>query len=93
MNGVPIELAKWMLSNGGVFAATTLIFLGLYLYERYGRFQDRKTFDATLKEAQTEHIATLKLVTPLAQKFTNTLDVILPLAMAQINGGGGRRGE
>ena len=82
MNGVPIELARWMLSNGGVFAATTLIFLGLYLYERYGRFQDRKTFDATLK-----------LVTPLAQKFTNTLDVILPLAMAQINGGGGRRGE
>ncbi|ARM12150.1 MULTISPECIES: hypothetical protein [Rhizobium] len=80
-----------MLQNGGVFAATTLIFLGLYLYERYGRAQDRKAYDAALEKAQTEHIATLKLVTPLAQKFTDTMDVILPLAMAQINGR--RRGE
>lgn len=80
-----------MLQNGGVFAVTTLIFLGLYLYERYGRAKDRAAYDEALDKAQQEHVATLKLVTPLAQKFTDTMDVILPLAMAQINGR--RRGE
>jgi hypothetical protein len=88
---LPVEVTRWMLSNGGVFAATTLIFLGLYLYERYGRSRDRKEYDEALAKAQTEHVATLKIVTPLAQKFTDTLDVILPLAMAQISGR--RRGE
>ncbi|MBB4520462.1 UNVERIFIED_ORG: hypothetical protein M2435_001242 [Rhizobium sophorae] len=91
MIGIQAELAKWMLQNGGVFAATTLIFLGLYLYERYGRAKDRAAFDDALAKAQQEHVATLKLVTPLAQKFTDTMDVILPLAMAQINNR--RRGE
>lgn len=64
---------------------TTLVGFALYVYERYARQKDRQAFDAALKDAQEEHIATLKVVTPLAQKFTDTMDVILPLAMAQLN--------
>ena len=89
MDAVPKELVGWMLTSGGVFAVTTLIFLGLYLYERRGRAEDRKGFDAALAQSNADHITTLKLVTPLAQKFTDTMDVILPLAMAQLQ----RRGE
>lgn len=89
MESVPNEVVQWMLSNGGVFAVTTLIFLGLYLYERKERSADRKAFDEALAQANAEHISTLKLVTPLAEKFTSTMDVILPLAMAQLQ----RRGE
>lgn len=83
------EIVQWMLSNGGVFAITTLMFLGLYIYERKERSADRKAFDEALALSQAEHITTLKLVTPLAQKFTDTMDVILPLALAQLH----RRGE
>jgi len=89
MESVPNEIVQWMLSNGGVFAVTTLIFLGLYLYERKERSADRKAFDAALAQSNAEHVSTLKLVTPLAQKFTDTMDIIMPLAMAQLQ----RRGE
>ena len=78
------EVVSWLLSQGPL-GFTTLLGFGLYVYERYARQTDRKAFDAALKDAQNEHIATLKLVTPLAQKFTDTMDVILPLAMAQLN--------
>lgn len=84
MESIPSEIAGWLLNNGP-FAGFALIFIGLYLWERKGRADDRKAFDAALKAAQDEHIETLKIVTPLAQKFTDTMDVILPLAMAQIN--------
>jgi hypothetical protein len=86
---IPLELMKWMLSNGGVFAVTTIIFLGLYLYERRERSKDRKAFDVALAQAQLEHVNTLKLVTPLAQKFTDTMEVIMPLVMSQFNRRGG----
>lgn len=84
MEQLPGEIASWLLSNGP-FAGFALIFIGLYLWERKGRSEDRKDFDAQLKQAQDAHIETLKIVTPLAQKFTDTMDVILPLAMAQLN--------
>lgn len=74
-----------MLSNGGVFAVTTLIFIGLYLYERMERSKDRKAFDAALAQSIAEHVSTLKIVTPLAQKFTDTMDVVMPLIMSQFN--------
>lgn len=88
MEAVSTEITQWMLSNGGVFAVTTLIFLGLYLYERKERSADRKAFDAALAQSQADHVATLKLVTPLAQKFTDTMDIILPLALAQLKRSG-----
>lgn len=84
MESIPSEIASWLLSNGP-FAGFALIFISLYLWERKGRADDRRVFDAALKASQDEHIETLKIVTPLAQKFTDTMDVILPLAMAQIN--------
>lgn len=85
MDIIPSEaIISWFL-NHGPFAGFALIFIGLYLWERKGRAQDRKDFDVALKQAQDEHIETLKIVTPLAQKFTDTMDVILPLAMAQLN--------
>lgn len=89
MEEVPTEIAKWMLTNGGVFAVTTLLFLGLYMYERRGRSEDRKAFDAALAQSNADHVTTLKIITPLAQKFTDTMGVILPLALAQLQ----RRGE
>jgi hypothetical protein len=82
---IPMEVTKWMLSNGGVFAVTTLIFIGLYLYERMERSKDRKAFDAALAQSIAEHVSTLKIVTPLAQKFTDTMDVVMPLIMSQFN--------
>jgi hypothetical protein len=93
MESIPGELAKWMLDNGGVWAAVSIIFIGLYLYERYARAKDREAFDAALARSQAEHVETLKLVTPLAQKFTDTMDIILPLAMAHLNSQTARRGE
>lgn len=84
MESVPSEIVAWFLSNGP-FAGFSLVMLGLYLWERKGRAKDREVFDAALKQAQNEHIQTLRIVTPLAQKFTDTMDVILPLAMAQLN--------
>ncbi len=37
--------------------------------------------------AQREHMETLRVVTPLAQKFTQTMDMVMPIIMAKINGG------
>lgn len=85
MESIPSEIAAWFLKDNGPFAGFALVVLGLYLWERRGRSQDREAFDAALKQAQSDHIETLKIVTPLAQKFTDTMDVILPLAMAQLN--------
>jgi len=89
MDAVPSEIVQWMLTNGGVFAVTTLLFLGLYIYERRGRYEDRRSFDAALAQSNADHVTTLKIITPLAQKFTDTMGVILPLALAQLQ----RRGE
>ncbi|KQS79023.1 hypothetical protein ASG25_10565 [Rhizobium sp. Leaf384] len=79
------EIVSWMLTNGGVFAVTSLLFLGLYFWERRARALDRKDFDAALAASVAENVNTLKLVIPLTQKFTDTMDVVLPLALAQLN--------
>lgn len=56
-----------------------------YLYK--GREADRKTYDAALKASTDENTETLKLVIPLVQKLTATMDVALPVLMSKINGG------
>jgi len=84
LESLPGEVATWLL-NQGPLGFTTLMGFALYVYERYARQKDREAYDTALKAAQAEHIETLKTVTPLAQKFTDTMDVILPLAMAQLN--------
>ena len=57
----------------------------VYLYK--GREDDRKAYDAALKASTDENTTTLKLVIPLAQKLSATMDVALPVLMAKINGG------
>lgn len=86
MEQLPAETASWLLAQGP-FGFTTLVGFGLYLYERYERQKDRKVFDAALKEAQSEQIAILKTILPLAEKFTTTLDFIGPLVMRRVDRG------
>ena len=57
----------------------------VYLYK--GREADRKAYDAALRESTDSNTETLKLVIPLVQKMTSTLDVTLPVLLAKINGG------
>jgi len=87
MESLPSEVTAWFLAQPMGWAV--VIFAGLYLYERYGRVKDRKDFDTALSKANADHIKTLKIVTPLALKFTDTMNVVMPLVMAQLN----RRGE
>jgi len=86
---IPDALVKLITENGITAPIAAIIFLGLYVYERKGRNDDRKSYDAALAKLNDEHIETLKLVTPLVQKFTDTMAVITPIVMAQVN----RRGE
>lgn len=85
----PAELVKIISEQGITAPIAALIGFGLYIYERKSRADDRKAFDAALAQSTAEHVATLKIITPLAQKFSDTMDVILPLALAQLQ----RRGE
>lgn len=80
------EILNWLLANGGVFGPTTAIFAGLYLWERKGRGEDRKEFDSQLSEVQREHNKDLKLVLPLVEKFSNTMDLVLPMIMRRFDG-------
>ena len=43
-----------------------------------------------VEAVQKEHVETLKIVAPLAQKFTQTMDMVMPIVMSKINDGGGR---
>lgn len=64
-----------------------VLFLGLYIYERRARDADRKAYDAALKASTDENTETLKLVIPLVQKLTATMDVTLPILIAKIDRG------
>jgi len=61
------------------------IFMGLYLYERKSRSDDRKEADRKLQDAHSENIESLKLIIPLVQKLTLTMDTVLPLLMRNID--------
>lgn len=56
-----------------------------YLYK--GREDDRKAFDAALKASTDENTETLKLIIPLVQKLTSTMDATLPILLTKIHGG------
>lgn len=82
------EITKWFLEHGP-FGGFALIMAGFYVYERIGRAKDRETHDARIRELQDEHIETLKILGPLVQKFTDTMDTVLPMVVSNWN----RRGE
>lgn len=88
MESVTGELATWFLQHGPM-GGIALLMTGFYVYERVGRGKDRESYDASIKELQAEHLDTLKLVLPLVQKFTSTMDTVLPMVVSNA----GRRSE
>ncbi|NTD85510.1 hypothetical protein [Agrobacterium tumefaciens] len=82
------EISKWFLEHGP-FGGFALIMVVFYVYERIGRGKDREAHDARIRELQDEHIETLKTLAPLVQKFTDTMDTVLPMVVTH----GNRRGE
>lgn len=84
---LPEALVKLVGEQGLTAPIAALIFLGLYLWERYGRMQDQKAHQAALKAAADQHVETLKTVIPLVQKMTATMDVTFPLLMGRIGDG------
>lgn len=85
MESISSEVSGWFLQHGP-FGGFALIMLGLYMYERYARAKDRAAFDDKIQKLQEEHIATLKVIMPLAEKFTDTMDMVLPLALRNLSG-------
>lgn len=57
----------------------------VYLYK--GRESDRKAYDAALRASTEDNTETLKLVIPLVQKLTATMDTALPVLLSKIHGG------
>lgn len=43
-----------------------------------------------VEAGQRENLETLKVVIPLVQKFTQTMDMVMPIVMSKINDGGGK---
>jgi len=84
MEQISGEIGSYLVSQGplGVLA---LIMAGLYVYERKGRNKDREDFDNELKEAQLANIESLKIILPLVQKLTTTMDTVLPLLMRNLD--------
>lgn len=73
MDSLPAEVISWFLTQG-VLGVTTILGFVLFFFERRLHAKERE-----------EHLSTLRLITPLAQKFSDTMDVVMPLIMAQIN--------
>lgn len=88
MEAISGELAGWFLQHGPM-GGVALLMTGFYIYERVGRGKDREASDARIKELQDEHLETMKIVLPLVQKFTSTMDTVLPMVVSNAN----RRGE
>lgn len=82
------EIGGWFLQHGP-FGGFSLLMVIFYIYERVGRAKDREAHDARIKELQDDHIETLKTLAPLVQKFTDTMDTVLPVMVSK----GNRRGE
>ncbi|HBT67688.1 MAG TPA: hypothetical protein DEB63_04890 [Agrobacterium sp.] len=81
MEAITGELVSWFLQHGPM-GGIALLMTGFYMYERNGRGKDREASDARIKELQDEHLETLKIVLPLVQKFTSTMDTVLPMVVA-----------
>lgn len=81
MEAVSGELVTWFLQHGPM-GAVALLMTGFYIYERNGRGKDRQVSDARIKELQEEHLETMKIILPLVQKFTSTMDTVLPMVVA-----------
>ncbi|AID18350.1 MULTISPECIES: hypothetical protein [Rhizobium] len=84
MEQVGSEIGTYLISQGPI-GVLALIMTGLYVYERKGRSKDREDFDNELKEAQLANIETLKIILPLVQKLTTTMDTVLPLLMRNLD--------
>lgn len=82
---LPAEIVALVREQGLTATVAALIFLGLYLWERRGRMQDRKDYDAALRQATVDNTETLRTVIPLVQKMTSTMDVALPVLMAKVS--------
>jgi hypothetical protein len=81
MDAISSELAGWFLQHGPM-GGIALLMTGFYIYERVGRGKDREASDARIKELQDEHLETMKIILPLVQKFTNTMDTVLPMVVS-----------
>lgn len=80
-----------LIKNLGAFWGPAGVICGLqfgaivYLYR--AREADQKAHDAALRASTDDNTETLKLVIPLVQKLTATIDVTLPVLMSKIHGG------
>jgi hypothetical protein len=84
MEQVSGEIGAYLISQGPI-GVLALIMTGLYIYERRGRSKDRENFDEGLKEAQLANVETLKIILPMVQKLTMTVDTVLPLLMRNLD--------
>lgn len=84
MEQISGEIGSYLISQGPI-GVLALIMTGLYVYERRGRSKDRDEFDDQLREAQAANVETLKMIIPLVQKLTTTIDTVLPLLMRNID--------
>ncbi len=86
MEAIPGEILSFF-TQYGVGGALGFIFLGLYLYERKQRSEDRDKAAQNLEAAHKEHKEDLKIVLPMVQKFTSTMDTVLPILMNRTDRG------
>lgn len=84
MEAISGELGAWFLQHGPM-GGVALLLLGFYVYERRGREQDKVAADLRIKELQDGQMETLKLILPLVQKFTDTIDTVLPIIVSNSN--------
>lgn len=84
METVTGELATWFLQHGPM-GGVALLMTGFYVYERIGRGKDREATDARITELQAEHLETMRVILPLVQKFTDTIDTVLPIVVSHAN--------
>ncbi|MEF3124638.1 hypothetical protein [Rhizobium leguminosarum] len=84
MEQVGSEIGTYLISQGPI-GVLALIMTGLYIYERKGRSKEREDLANELKEAHLANIETLKIILPLVQKLTTTMDTVLPLLMRNLD--------
>jgi len=72
MEGVVDKLGEFW-GPAGIICAIQFLAI-IYLYK-------------AIQASEKEHRETLKSIPPLAQKFTQAMDMMMPIIMAKINGG------
>lgn len=70
---LPGEGVTWLLTQGALGFTTML---GFYLYFRA---------NARLEKEQEDHKATMRMVLPLMEKFTASMDSTIPMVMQSLN--------